>query len=1318
MNAHLVKKALAVLIVLLLFGINMGIVKASSPAKPSATDLTVSGIISASGNPVAGVLVNVHWMGGEAAHVTGTTGTYSVSNIPSGSFVQISIRPPLAMRLEYRDFFLPELNNDLIKNFSLQSGHLLQGYLKQPDGEPYTSVPPEIKGLKHNLAPGEHLRLKPDSQGKFETVLPFGFYSIFYQPGSQIQYYMPPTVLDLSSGDITGKVITLLEHPVPIPKDPPVASLITVEEPDLEGYAAVTGLPGAVPPLAVVMVLNLNGSHLDATVSDSNGAFSAHLFAPPGSSLLVKYDIHGNRLIEMWEWSLNDDKETATSLPHLLPGMILYAGEKPSGGNGWQAFDYVGRAGWWSAWWVSGVIETSSVEGLRAVPGEIVSIDARVVATSPAMECTDIPDYTYNGAIHLKYLFAQNGRPLPQGMWFNSFLFTPTGMPIEHETPAQSITVGSFTLQNWQCLSQHAMEAHLIQSFTIPIDLPEGRYIPQLHLQVDIPKESDYPTILAWLHDSELANLPPLQIGDAAPPYIPWTLLVDYPVNGQRGVQAEQDYGIYALPHRVLSTPELVVIPRLDARTGEILTYRLDPGSYWLSGTDRRVGTPPKILFDSPAGEIGVQVLKPNGSVETLGPVLVQQSSVRTPSLVDGSEIDEGTGHIGDTYHLATLDERFDYSFTQSGLHRIHLEGQLHDIYGNIYPISRNFQVMVAHVLDLDPAQLPTTPYEVGDSFAPGLHIFPPVPADITISLSHLPYSDASQEVTFTVSGKANRFGYFQPLPGPGFQFEAPGEFRVDITAVFQGEDGEYWAGTARWGNVVASPNAPFEVHGRRALDYKSDTIIDTIPAWFTAETLPEEVLSTGLEGYYPYFSGDIVWDIEENPNTRGFSLHTILTLQDLTGPAENIYNILRQQYPRSRSGFRFPPLDNSMTGLEQRLGIGEAPLFITTSSGIDPAVNPADIDFLSYWYGSSQRPDVRVREIISVDSMGTAYWRYNDTYGHQLGEPADGDQPGDLKWNFGGVVFRVISDANPINLYGIYGSLWVLLPPDDPIGMRVTPPFQDALGGSINGGPIMTLDGTEIDMLFLPKGVRPGDILEIGDTISFSGHVGPPLDSRVDVTITSPSGKKHENSWHANKIGWIYDPSFDFTVQEAGLWTVNTTVTHDRVYRPLGFIPQRHNTGTVLGTQGQYHFYVVEPDTQRLYISSPSESVIDWPDKKVHPILIKGVTPIGTEFVHYTVHDKGIVMGQGSITPAPDGAFTLLYDPKTLNLTFPMVSLTAHEGRWEGLADEVSIHFLADGAGTRRAATVTLIGEQVYIFNETLEHPWKTLFLPIITIR
>jgi hypothetical protein len=290
-------------------------------------------------------------------------------------------------------------------------------------------------------------------------------------------------------------------------------------------------------------------------------------------------------------------------------------------------------------------------------------------------------------------------------------------------------------------------------------------------------------------------------------------------------------------------------------------------------------------------------------------------------------------------------------------------------------------------------------------------------------------------------------------------------------------------------------------------------------------------------------------------------------------------------------------------------------------------------------------------------------------------------------------------------------------LPHGDAVGARVTPPFQDATGASINGGPILTLQGEDIDMLFLPKGVRPGDVLEVGDVVAFSGHVGPPLDSRVEVTITSPTGVARSRTWRANKIGWLYNPAFDFAANEAGRWSVDVLVVHDRPYVGNGVIPQSHNSGTVLGTSGRYEFYVVPKGAPRLPIVSPSRGFLPWApggpgaQGRIQPIVIRGTAPPGTTAVRYTIHDKGMVMGQGSLTQDASGAFALTYDPRELHAQFPMLSLTAHEGTWEGLADQVSINLLAVGGAQERANTVTLIGEEVFVGSD--QRPW--LYLPVI---
>ncbi len=1056
-------------------------------------------------------------------------------------------------------------------------------------------------------------------------------------------------------------------------------------------------------------IVNLNTRNIITATASSNGTFTADLFAPPGSSLLLKYDLAGDRVAQLWQDAF------VVSPPDLsymnpLPGAILAVGTLPPDNSLAQSFHSAGLFGGdtgWSGWWITGTVTGPSGGNLQVQPGDGIAVNGRLHITSPDLNCSS--PTTYNPMIHvnMRYLFDETGNSHPWGIWFNAHLFTPTGLPIEHEASGEIRGVISAPFTNLTCSSLHTLVGDLDTDFTVPNDLPDGFYQIEAHL-VDggIPLAANIPRAVVWYHFDSNAFLPFLTVGSPMPPHIPWTLFGDYPVNGHRGVQAQEDVGQYAMPTRILFPPDTPIIPMTDERSGEPIRYRPEPGSHWLSATDRRMPNPPRLPLDYPAGQLTAEIRKPDDSVTTLGPTDILQSSVRTPTTPGGAPLDHGTGHIGDLYHLYTGEESFAYSFDQYGSHTIVLGGEVRDIYGNVYPIDGTYEFLVARVLDLDPAQLPTTPYEQGDAFAPGLHLFPPVPGDVEIKLTQLPNSDPGGAIVNTITGTANRFGYFQPPAGAEIRLQAPGEFRVDIFAQYEAPDGTLWAGAMTWGNVVEGPGAQVEAHGRRGMDYHHDTIAD-MPAWFRVfDLLPEKV---GIEVYYPYFSGDVHWGNEDR--APGDSIHSIITIKDKGGINGPIYNLMRANYPRSRNGFRWPPDDISLAGLEKRLAVGEAPLFTSTSSGIDAAVAPEDIDQFAYWYGSSERPDVRVREIISEDNMGTAYWRFDDTYGYQIGEPSDGDKPGDLKWEFGGVVFR--APGLGINEYAIYSSLWVLLPHGcDAYGCaRVTPPFQDATGAGINGGPIMELMGDEIDMLFLPKGVRPGDVLEVGDTVSFSGHVGPPLDSRVEVTITSPTGVTYNHTWYANKIGWLYDPTFDFVAGEPGRWMVDVFVEHDRPYVGNGVIPQSHNTGTVLGTTGQFSFYVVKPGTPKLTITAPQSGFLTWATGHIEPLVIEGTAPPGTSSVHYTIHDKGIVMGQGSITPGAGGRFSLTYDPVALHEVFPMISLIAHEGQWEGLADEVSINLLAEG-GQPLATTITLIGEEVFV--ETT--PWHWIYLPTIT--
>ena len=1293
-----------------------GLVQAGEAALDQAT---VIGTILHQGNPVAGVEVTVTWQTGSHQVITGADGTYTIRGVPTGEEITLEVHPPAALRLAFRNW-RGTLTGDLVMNFDLVSGYRLEGEYRTPDGSPYTGFRPQLVAVGALLPAGEFLGPAMNPDGSLDVVLPPGFYA-FIRNQEMEPYFLPPTIVDLRQGDLLGKTITLSYRPAPMPAAPPIADEILVGPPDEQGWATVSAAPGSVPPLVAVLVANLSASTLDVTASDASGAFAASLFAPPGSSLLIKYDPTAEVLAGFYAATADTtagplDPSTG-DLPS-LPGTMIYAGAPPSAGDDWQAFD--SAAGLmqtaprgWAGLQLSGVLATQpgGLPGMGVLPGETITVTADLRLTSPDVMCTLPITFDIRADLVLHRQFAADGHAYPGADDFSAYLLTPTGLPIEHNLHGEDVSIGTALLQTWSCAGPHVFQSDLTISASLPPTLPEGIWLPLIRFHyTGVPLSSDLPLVVVWYHTLETSFLPPLRVGAPAPPRLPMALFADYPSNGHRGVPAREDQGLFHLQTWVTYPPQQVVLPRLDERTGESVTYQLEPGSNWLSLTDRRLPHPLHVPFSFPSGSLTAEVVRPDLQVDVLGPATLRQSSLRTPTVPGGSQIAQRTGTVGDVYHLDTGDPRFAYSFPLDGPYTIHLSGEVEDIYGNVYLVGGTYDLVVARILDLAPAQLPGMPYYQGDSFAPGLHINPPVAADVTIQVVHLPFSDPAQAITHTISGRANRFGYFQPEAGAAARFEAPGEFRVDVSAAYVADDGALWIGSATWGNVVEGTAARIEAHGRRGLDY-TGWPIDDQPAWFFVDQLPTHKL-LGVDTYVPYFSGDIYWGRQDAQ--PGDSIQPAVTIRDTTGASQTIYDLLRDHVDNALGEFRRPPTDEaSSANLEARIAINEAPLFLAADGKRDPAIYPEALRLLAYGYNASERPNARVREVICQDMLSVGYWGFQDTYNYQIGVPADGDQPGDIKWNFGGAVLRTLDPQNPIAEYGAYASFWVLLPDGDPVGPRITPPFQDAVS-SINGGPILVLGGQEIDMLFLPRGVSPGDLLEVGDTVSFSGHVGPPLDSRVDVTITSPGGVQHSRSWHADKIGWLYDSHFDFVADEAGRWTVDVLVEHDRPYLPTGLTPATHNTGTVLGSGGRYEFYVVEPDSPRLFLTGPQPGFLAWPNWEVEPILIRGVAPTGTTAVHYTIYDKGVVMGQGTLTPGPAGEFVLTYDAEALHADFPMLSLTAREGRWEGLADEVSIRFLAVGGGPPRAAAVTLIGEEVFVEND-VSGEGRRVYLPLV---
>jgi hypothetical protein len=514
----------------------------------------------------------------------------------------------------------------------------------------------------------------------------------------------------------------------------------------------------------------------------------------------------------------------------------------------------------------------------------------------------------------------------------------------------------------------------------------------------------------------------------------------------------------------------------------------------------------------------------------------------------------------------------------------------------------------------------------------------------------------------------------------------------------------------------VATPDdeAQLLAHGRRGLD----SLVHIPNSWFKLNSLP---IPPGAisHAFNPYFNGDILWSRMSDGAYGGDSLLASGTVQDTVG---DITTVMSERLDRM-NGEVLPPGDVS-----ERLTKGELPLFSSTLSGQPTqlalgqagAQLPEEVDQLAYSYRSSQRPGVRVREIVSEDSQNGGYWRLDTLYDDQLGVGLLGDQINDFKFQYVGAVYRDLESGH--NEYLAQGSGWIFIPDDDARGSRLMPPFAGPGNGgwTTEGGPILTLMGQDIHMFILPTGVRPGAVLVEGDAFHFGGHLMPTLNSRVAVTVTAPSGATHLVGGRANKIGYFYDPAADFEVDEPGLWTVQVRVWHDGQIgtgQPVDcepadpFDPARPcPSGDVLGSaNGRYVFYVVPPGTEPLGLISPSPGFLGF-SGAVTPITISGRIPgdLSDVTVDYTISMPGAILKQGQAT-VDGGVFSFVYDPVALNQDWPNLDLMDRDKGVVGLSDTIAIGLLLQGDNAAekvyRATTITLQGEQVFAPGSDFTH-------------
>jgi hypothetical protein len=555
----------------------------------------------------------------------------------------------------------------------------------------------------------------------------------------------------------------------------------------------------------------------------------------------------------------------------------------------------------------------------------------------------------------------------------------------------------------------------------------------------------------------------------------------------------------------------------------------------------------------------------------------------------------------------------------------------------------------------IDSAVIPMTPFEVSNELVPAIQLIPPVAADLEVRICH-----GARSSTF--SGKANRFGHF--APAGWFAFNEPGEYRIDVTARYLDPSGTLWMGTRTWGGVVAPRDTPIVAHGRRGIDEQPD---DAKQQWYFRSQTGDPMGRDHVQ--FSFHSGDVMW-LQE-----GDASIPVITVQD---PTASVIPTITKLFNAAR-----PQINGQFN---QRVTNGEVPLFSANSDGMDISLAPDRAEAWGYSYAAVERPLVRVREMIAEDAA-EAYWRFNDRYGLQSGNGANGDLPNDFKFQFGGVVLRGPLFDPP--RYAIYGSLFVLVPQDDPNGgTRVFPPFDR------NGGALFSLKGKAIDMFFHPTAVKPGTILTTGDTASFAGYSAPMLPSKISIDVTSPGGRVRTIKGQANKIGWFYDPGYDFVVDEPGVWKAKAAITSDGTGRSSGVLEPPFPTGDVLGSrEGEFYFYVVRGDAPSLPVSQGNQFV----RPSDAPITFAVIPPPGLSNTQltYTATMPGFILEEGTTS-----AMAYTYDADRLARDFPNLDLAEHLEETGG-ADIISISLMlsgTDATGKRKhyARLITLNGEEL----------------------
>lgn len=1256
----------------------------ATPSFAQDETFIVTGQVSDQNGPIEDIQLFFDCCALEWSTRTDANGVYTFTTDGPQMNASIITFPSIESQLGQETRRLDIVGNTSNVNFHLEPGNLLVGHVVNQNGLP--------ANLDHDLlnSQGAKLSVPFNDLAGFAVYVPPDEYTLVIGPQNQPWQSFN---IDLRNGDINPwqVVINVDDEDLNLPEIhevPPIVEKITIGSPDKNNMVHVIGSAGAIAQdIPYLDIINLHTGAFTTTTILADGSFEASIHAPYGSALQFRYNRWNSEYQRasdtgtiVWIYPENMRTQDSNPLPLYLVGR---AGNSPG------------------IWTATGTINQTQVE-----PGNSFSTNLDISISSPQIDDRfDNGEYKLVAVLNFERFFDVNGQHHSRVQRGISTSFTPTGLPID--------AMSSHRLQDYTPLnlekeiviqSSHrndeTLNFNIDLNSTIPLTMPHGLYRPALTLRLGtdewLAPLVDNPLLgmdNSFEHRAELgfeenklpAYLPIIRLGNPASPCLPWLMLANSFNNGSRGIIAQEERPLIGLSNRIAYQPNSFTIAPYD-QYKRLISYRLEPfiptlGSSLANDVEPY---PPIIPLVFPSGNLEVTVIRPDGTEDYLGSALFQQARNGMQSKLWHHYINNNRT-LQKIYEVTTLDDGFSYEFEQYGRYQIIMEGEVEDVWGNKYKGGGTYEVWVAETLDLETTVFPGQPFEIGDLLATNVVVRPAVPADITIDFTLVPSNGIP--ITHTVTGQANRYGNFQIDKQP-FEMPVDGEYIMDVFAQYWDDQGVLWTGTSRGASVVETPDKNMIAHGLRGIT----TFTDDHLQWFLTsqihpggakENSPDMPEDDGFMMLYPYHTGDILW-VSDKHN----SIIADISVQDLDGWYANLLTAREEQFQVGRVN----------RSLGELITLNELPLVTTTQSGYDWSLFPETIDQWGYAYISTQRPGVSVRGYVGTDNLFRSYWSTDYLYDRQLGTGSNGDVENDVKLQFGGAVIRAPAHKEYLG----YASMEVLIPfGQDALGIRTFPPFQGYSGGP-DGGPIMILNGEEIDLFLTPTALHPGSIFEVGDSVHVAGIMWPTLDSKGTFTVTSPLGNQSIISGQANRFGYFYPEDGSFIVNEPGLWTVEVNLQHDAVVPSTGLAPSAQNTGDLLGARkcagwstsigcGQFYFYVTAKDTPDLQLDMARIQQ----NASVIPITFEGNLPSDWTNVQgkFTTSMPGYILEEGDLT-LKNGQFQYTFNPWTLHANFPNLDIVNSFNAPE-LADTFTFSFFISGInqnGEKRSQARTVI--------------------------